>query len=191
MIKLIGFHCLCRVKSLSKGNNPKKDLSASTLNIRESAVVPLSSGLPTVSTLDSNSFDVANGTNRFGWSKHIEKEVSLPFSVDGVPSGREEVHIASLYNNYYREQNRSFTTADEDDFAEEDYEQDKRSQRKGKADTYSASGYEDKTRRVDSQTKWKDVPDTDANSLRSDEHLNALLKVRSHVSFSLHLPIDD
>ena len=168
------------MKSLSKGNNPKKDFSASTLNLRASTAVPLSSGLPTVSTVESNSFDVSNGTNRFGWSKHIEKEVSLPFSVDRVPSGGEEVHVASSYNNYYREQ-RSFTTAEEEDFAEEDYEREKRSQRKGKADTYSGSGYEDKARSVDNQTKWKDVPDRDANSLRSDDDLNALLKVRSHV----------
>ena len=189
MFKIDRLHCLCRVKSLSKGNNPKKDLSASTLNLRESTAVPLSSGLPTVSTLDS--FDVANGTNRFGWSKHIEKEVSLPFSMDCVPSGREEVHVAFSYNNYYREQGRSFTTSEEEDFVEEDYEQEKRSRRKGKADTYSASGYEDKSRRVDNQTKWKDVPDTDANSLRSDDDLNALLKVRSHVAFfSIQLMTD-
>ncbi|CAN7112382.1 unnamed protein product [Brassica rapa subsp. narinosa] len=36
-----------RVKSLSKGNGSKKDVSSSTLNLWESTKVPLSTALPT------------------------------------------------------------------------------------------------------------------------------------------------
>lgn len=171
---------MCRVKSLSKGNNPKKDLSASTLNLRESSAIPLSSALPAASTLESNNFDIANGTNRFGWSKQNEKGMPSPFNVDRVPSGREEVHVASSYTNYYMEQRRDFTTAEEDDFSDEDYEQEKWAQRRGKMDKYSVSGFEDNVPRIDAHAKWKDGPDTDASSsLRADDDLNALLKVGS------------
>lgn len=37
----------CRVKSLSKGNGSKKDVSSSTMNLRESTKIPLSTALPT------------------------------------------------------------------------------------------------------------------------------------------------
>lgn len=49
-IVLIGF--LFRVKSLSKGNNPKKDTLSSTTNLKESVAV--SSVLPTASTYDDD-----------------------------------------------------------------------------------------------------------------------------------------
>lgn len=181
-----------RVKSLSKGSNPKKDLSASTLNLRESTAVPLSSGLPTMSTLASNNFENAsNGTNRFGWSKQIDKETSVAFNTDRVPSWREEVQVATSYNNYYREQSRSFTTTEEEDFPEDDYEQEERSRRKGKAETYSTSGYEDKVQRVDTQTKWKDVADTDASNLHSDDDLNALLREEEDLVIAHRRQVED
>ncbi|KAK3028328.1 hypothetical protein RJ639_037790 [Escallonia herrerae] len=44
-----------RVKSLSKGN--KKDLLSSTLNVKESATMPLSSALPPVSTFEDDAAD--------------------------------------------------------------------------------------------------------------------------------------
>ncbi|ESQ48339.1 hypothetical protein EUTSA_v10020190mg [Eutrema salsugineum] len=43
-----------RVKSLSKGNGSKKDVSSSTVNLRESTKVPLSSTLPTPSNYDDD-----------------------------------------------------------------------------------------------------------------------------------------
>ncbi|XP_010545707.1 PREDICTED: kinesin-like protein KIN-13B [Tarenaya hassleriana] len=43
-----------RVKSLSKGNNSKKDVSSSTVNLRESTKVPLASTLPTPSNFDDD-----------------------------------------------------------------------------------------------------------------------------------------
>lgn len=182
-----------RVKSLSKGNNPKKDLSASasTLNMRESSAISLSSGLPTASTLESSNIDIANGTSRFGWSKQIEKGISSPFNIDRVPSGREEVHVASSYTNYYREQRKGSATAEEDDFSDEDYEQEKRSWRKGKTHTYSASGFEDNAQRIDAHAEWNDVPDTDARSLRSDDDLNALLKEEEDLVIAHRRQVED
>ncbi|PPR97441.1 hypothetical protein GOBAR_AA23229 [Gossypium barbadense] len=41
-----GIACLLRVKSLSKGGNPKKDALSSSLNLKESTARPLSSVLP-------------------------------------------------------------------------------------------------------------------------------------------------
>ncbi|XP_010542244.1 PREDICTED: kinesin-like protein KIN-13B [Tarenaya hassleriana] len=43
-----------RVKSLSKGNNSKKDVSSSTINLRESTNVPLDLALPTPSNFDDD-----------------------------------------------------------------------------------------------------------------------------------------
>lgn len=56
----------CRVKSLSKGNNPKKDILASTLNLKESTNVPVSSFLPTASAFE----DDLNDT----WPVQVEKQ---------------------------------------------------------------------------------------------------------------------
>ncbi|GLU22207.1 hypothetical protein SLE2022_382990 [Rubroshorea leprosula] len=43
-----------RVKSLSKGNNPRKDVLSSTLNQKESTTLPLSSVLPTASLVEDD-----------------------------------------------------------------------------------------------------------------------------------------
>ncbi|CAN8269257.1 unnamed protein product [Cochlearia groenlandica] len=43
-----------RVKSLSKGNGSKKDVSSSTVNLRESTKIPLSSTLPTPSSYEDD-----------------------------------------------------------------------------------------------------------------------------------------
>ncbi|EOA30013.1 hypothetical protein CARUB_v10013116mg [Capsella rubella] len=43
-----------RVKSLSKGNGSKKDVSSSTMNLRESTKIPLSSALPTPTNYDDD-----------------------------------------------------------------------------------------------------------------------------------------
>lgn len=55
-----------RVKSLSKGTNSKKDVGSSTLNVKESTVMPLSSALPVASTFE----DDVNDT----WAEENEKE---------------------------------------------------------------------------------------------------------------------
>ena len=46
-----------RVKSLSKGNASKKDVLSSTLNLKESTTVPLSSVLPVASTFEDDAND--------------------------------------------------------------------------------------------------------------------------------------
>jgi kinesin family protein 2/24 len=55
ILNLLSF--LCRVKSLSKGNTSKKDVLSSTLNLRESTTVPLSSVLPVASAYEDDAND--------------------------------------------------------------------------------------------------------------------------------------
>ncbi|KAA8541802.1 hypothetical protein F0562_022954 [Nyssa sinensis] len=119
-----------RVKSLSKGSNSKKDVLSSTLNLRESTNLPLSSVLPPVSTFEDG---ITNS-----WPDQVDRE--------------------------------------EFDVSEETYEQEKPSWNKnGKFEAYNLSNSEDKMRRTNDQTKWKDVPKFDAKNKQSDD-LNALLK---------------
>lgn len=54
------------MKSLSKGNNPKKDMLPSTLNLKESTTVSLSSVLPTASTYEDDITDT--------WPEQVERE---------------------------------------------------------------------------------------------------------------------
>ncbi|MBA0564475.1 hypothetical protein Golob_009416, partial [Gossypium lobatum] len=65
-----------RVKSLSKGNNFKKDMLSSSSNLRESTALPLSSSLRT-DTFEDDITDVPFEKNKFGWSKPIERDTSL------------------------------------------------------------------------------------------------------------------
>ncbi|KAM0944437.1 putative plus-end-directed kinesin ATPase [Dioscorea sansibarensis] len=166
-----------RVKSLSKGNNSKKDPSVIS-SIRESTTLPLSSSIPTFSSYEGNNTDISTETSKYGWPKLNDKETSSQFNMDRAPNRREdrreEVSAVPSYTNYYKEQSRGSTPAEDSDFSEEAYEQSK-PLRRGKVETYSAP-LEDKVRRVDQQPKWKDVPQVDANSFYSDEDLNALLK---------------
>jgi kinesin family protein 2/24 len=55
ILNLLSFHS--RVKSLSKGNASKKDVLSSTLNLKESTTVPLSSVLPVASTFEDDAND--------------------------------------------------------------------------------------------------------------------------------------
>ncbi|CAH8353755.1 unnamed protein product [Eruca vesicaria subsp. sativa] len=76
-----------RVKSLSKGNGSKKDVSSSTLNLRESTKVPLSTALPTPSNYDddvnetwgeeNDDFDASDyEQEKQMWKKNVKPEVS-------------------------------------------------------------------------------------------------------------------
>ncbi|PIA65044.1 hypothetical protein AQUCO_00100491v1 [Aquilegia coerulea] len=141
-----------RVKSLSKGTTSKKDPLLSTLNIRESTTLPLSSIAPTVSSIENNIYDVPNEHNRFGWSKQTERE-TLSHSMDRVSSGRE----------------------DDFDFSEEFYKPEKPSWKNSKQDSFRIPPLEDKTRKTDAQPKWKEHQDFD-NDLSADDDLSALLK---------------
>ena len=78
----------CRVKSLSKGNGSKKDVSSSTLNLRESTKVPLSTALPTppsnyeddVNEMwneENDDFDASDyEQEKQMWKKNVKPEVS-------------------------------------------------------------------------------------------------------------------
>ncbi|CAK7356686.1 unnamed protein product [Dovyalis caffra] len=55
-----------RVKSLSKGNTSKKDVLSSTLNLKESTTVPLSSVLPVASTFEDDANDA--------WAEQDERD---------------------------------------------------------------------------------------------------------------------
>ncbi|XAR67719.1 Plus-end-directed kinesin ATPase [Bertholletia excelsa] len=55
-----------RVKSLSKGNNSKKDALSSTLNLKESIAMPLSSVLPSGPTSEDDIGD--------SWPDHVERD---------------------------------------------------------------------------------------------------------------------
>ena len=83
------------MKSLSKGN--KKDTSSSTLNLRESTTIPLSSSLPRVSTYEDDIADSwpeqADGEDydaseefyepeKPTWKKNMKPEVSSYASED-------------------------------------------------------------------------------------------------------------
>jgi kinesin family protein 2/24 len=118
------------VKSLSKGNNPKKDVLSSTFNLKESTTVPLSS-VP---------------------ASNFEDEVS-----DSWPEQTER---------------------DDFDASEESYEQGKPLWKKnGKLEPCNLSTSEDKIRKPNGHTKWKDVPKVESKNLHLDDDLNALLQV--------------
>ncbi|XP_058074390.1 kinesin-like protein KIN-13B isoform X1 [Magnolia sinica] len=166
-----------RVKSLSKGNNSKKDLQSATLGLRDSTTVPLSSVLPTVSTFDGIMVDVSGETNRFGWSKQVQSETSLPYNVNHGLGGRDERHLASEYVDYSKEQRgRGYTTGEDFGFSQESDQQNKPSWKMGKQEPLQISAANDKTRKVNALMKWKDMEGLDANSSRPDDDLNALLK---------------
>nr|VDD52399.1 unnamed protein product [Brassica oleracea] len=76
-----------RVKSLSKGNGSKKDVSSSTLNLRESTKVPLSTALPAPSNYEDDVNEMWNEENdefdasdyeqeKQMWKKNVKPEVS-------------------------------------------------------------------------------------------------------------------
>ncbi|KAL2462682.1 ATP binding microtubule motor family protein [Forsythia ovata] len=64
--------------------------------------------------------------------------------------------------------------SDRDYYDEDSYEQEKSSWKNSKVEAYSFSNSEDKMRRTNGQTKWKEQPKLDMKS--SDDNLNALLK---------------
>ncbi|KAG9455792.1 hypothetical protein H6P81_000300 [Aristolochia fimbriata] len=163
-----------RVKSLSKGNNSKKDPLSSTFNLRDSTALPLSTVLP----VDGNSVDMLNETNRFGWSKPPQMETTLQPTMEKIFSRGDEGPHGSIYSNYSREQQvgRGYATGEEFIFPDESYGQDRQPGRKGKAETYRVLATENKLRKSEAQMKWKELPDPDANDLNADNNLNALLK---------------
>ncbi|GAB4842191.1 hypothetical protein Ancab_012149 [Ancistrocladus abbreviatus] len=111
-----------RVKSLSKGNNSKKDILLSMANLKESTTLPISSVLPTLPSLKDDASDA--------WSQQIQGE------------------------DY--------------EVSEESYEQIKLPSKK--------ITLEDKMRKANGQTKWKDLLKIDPKNIDSDDDLNDLLQ---------------
>lgn len=118
-----------RVKSLSKGSNTKKEVVTSTLNLKESTTVPLSSALPSSTMYEDDIGD--------SWHEQNEKE----------------------------------------EYDEDFYEQEKPTWKKNpKVDMYSFLNAEDKAKKTNGQTKWKEPPKSETKYSNPDDDLNALLK---------------
>lgn len=163
---------------------------SSSSNLRESTALPLSSALSAESVFDDNITSVANDKNRFGWLKQFETEPSQPFNVDRVPSGRIEGSLpASVYSDYYKGQRGGQSDIAEDDFdnSEQTYEQEKPSRMNNKKlDGYQRSVLDDK-RKIDTQVKWRDMADFEANNYHADDDLTALLKVSTFLVSDIDL----
>ncbi|GMI97722.1 hypothetical protein like AT3G16060 [Hibiscus trionum] len=151
-----------RVKSLSKGNNSKKETISSSSNLRESTTLPLASYLP-ADTFEDNITDVPFDKNKFGWSKSIQRGPSS--KVDRVPSGRREGNMAVPYSDHFKGQRGDLNGMAEDDFDyyQETYEQ-----------TYQMP-LEEKPK-IGVSTKSADPSTFDDNNSHSDDDLSALLK---------------
>ncbi|XP_072962075.1 kinesin-like protein KIN-13B [Typha angustifolia] len=166
-----------RVKSLSKGSNPKKDFPSAPL--RELSTSPLSSSLAAVSTPEGNN-DVVSEKYNSGWSKQHVKEQSPPIYVDSNPSGRGEVPLASLNSEYIKEQrSRNSSTAALSEVSEAAYG--KPLWRKGKAEAYSM---EENVRRDNAQQKWNDPPEV-------GDHLSDLLKEEEDLVIAHRKQVED
>ncbi|KAI7987741.1 Kinesin-like protein KIN-13B [Camellia lanceoleosa] len=161
-----------RVKSLSKGNNSKRDPLSSSTNLRSSIALPLTA-------LEDNILDVPCESNKFGWTKQTERESSPSFNIERVPSGRAHGNlVASLFSDNYRGQRGGGDITEDFDYTETTNEQDKPSlMMNKKLDNYQASALEDKLRKIGMQTKRRDIADVEAdNSNATIYDLNALLK---------------
>ncbi|XWS69880.1 hypothetical protein CRYUN_Cryun03dG0001900 [Craigia yunnanensis] len=179
-----------RVKSLSKGNNSKKDTLSSSSNLRESTALPLASSLPT-DTFEDNITDVPFEKNKFGWSKQIERDTS-PFKEDRVPSGRAEGNLAVPYSDYFKGQRTGLNGMAEDDFdnSEGTYEQQKMFPKiNRKAQTYQMPSLE--KRKIDALTKRVDPSTFDDNNSYSDDDLSALLKEEEDLVFVHRRQVED
>lgn len=170
-----------RVKSLSKGNNSKKDQLSSSSNIRDSVLLPLSSTATADSTIEDNIFDLPNERNKFGWSKQTEREPSQPFKVDRVPSGREAGNVvANVYSDYDKGLRSGLNGHSKNDYSyfDDTYEQGKSWMNNEKASDFSMSSLEERWKN-ETLTKKVGRPaptPTFEDYPHSDNDLNALLK---------------
>uniref|UniRef100_A0A803NZA9 Kinesin-like protein n=1 Tax=Cannabis sativa TaxID=3483 RepID=A0A803NZA9_CANSA len=168
-----------RVKSLSKGNNSKRDQLSSSSILRESTTLHLSSTLPTEPAFEDNKMYVTNEKSRFGWSKQFEKEPSPPFMVDRVLSGRIEGNFAASENSdYYKGENGgpNGITEDEFDYTGQAYEKDKPSQLNYKKAESNEKSLLEQKRKIGAHIKQRNDQEFGASNSSSDEDLIALLK---------------
>lgn len=106
-----------RVKSLSKGNNSRKDLSSSTSNLRNSVTLPLSSVSSTITRSEDVKLDrLPYETNRFGWPKQTDREFSPSLNME--PVGRSTTHLPPTVSseNYRSDYGGTDEEIMEDDF---------------------------------------------------------------------------
>ncbi|XP_065850178.1 kinesin-like protein KIN-13B [Euphorbia lathyris] len=165
-----------RVKSLSKGNNSKRD-SLSFSNLRDSTVLLSSSVLPNEASFDDNINDVPD-KNSFGWAKQIEKEPSPAFIADRIGRGRAEGNFAgSVYSDQYRNQMSGQNGIVEDafDYANRSSEQKPSWMNNKTVENYEISALDGKKRK-DAVVRSIDVSHFKENDSHSDDDLNALLK---------------
>ncbi|KAL2929223.1 Kinesin-like protein KIN-13B, partial [Bienertia sinuspersici] len=137
-----------RVKSLSKGNNSKRDLASSTVTKDTLSQSLNSGGLAQSSNLEDMTTDGLNGSGRFGWPREHEREVSLSPKVERVHSGRADNTFVSGYSDYFRGQKGGLGDMSVDD--------------------YVPATTENRMR--------KDANDFSSNNMSSDDDLNVLLK---------------
>lgn len=107
-----------RVKSLSKGNNPKKDILSSTINLKESTTAPLSSALPTTSLYedDTDAWPEQNERDDFDasedsyepekpvWKKNGKLE---QFNLPNLPSAQDQLRKPPNGQTRWKEQPKS------------------------------------------------------------------------------------
>ncbi|CAL9211654.1 unnamed protein product [Musa hybrid cultivar] len=163
-----------RVKSLSKGNN-KKDLLLATTNLRDSTMGQLSSVLPAFSDLDNKGIDISSETHPSHWSKQFAKESSLQYNLDHVPGGRDEGHVTSEYSKHSRVSSRGSSTVGVLDSSVNVYEQAIPSRKERKADAHPQLAVDNNTR-IDSHVKQKYMHKGGVDDFGSDDDLNALLQ---------------
>lgn len=153
-----------RVKSLSKGTSSfRKDTLSSSLNIRSSTPLPLSSVSTSASGSSDNPIEVANMSNRFGWPKKGEMEPSKSFTFDRVPNGQVESSSTSqVFLDKYKGRIESQVDVVEDYYEnyEETCEQNNQFQT-----------------RNSTQTNAKDTTTSQAKKSHSDKEVDAILKV--------------
>ncbi|KAH9714375.1 kinesin-like protein KIN-13B [Citrus sinensis] len=113
-----------RVKSLSKGNNPKKDILSSTINLKESTTAPLSSALPTTSPYedDTDAWPEQNERDDFDASEDSYEPEKLVWMKSGkleqfnLPSTQDQLRKPPNGQTRWKEQPKSgFKNSNSDD----------------------------------------------------------------------------
>ncbi|KAK1312514.1 Diatom spindle kinesin 1 [Acorus calamus] len=167
-----------RVKSLSKGNNSKKEFSTASSNLLESTTSPLSSMLPITSNFGSSLAGTSSEANRFGSSKQIQIEASPSFNMDRVASRRESDSLCNGDVDYFKNHRGKVCLTGEDfDSSEYPYEQEKRPWKPVKPETYTLSTVDDKMKCSDVMMRRRDMSSgVEINGLRTEDDLNVLLQ---------------
>ncbi|XP_071911000.1 kinesin-like protein KIN-13B [Coffea arabica] len=177
-----------RVKSLSKGNSSKRE-PLSTLNLRSSTPVALSSISQVVSGSEDNVFGGLQNQelSKLGWPKQQERESSLSSNIERVPSSQAQSNLAATVHieNHKqfgpsidrvpsgRAQWSSLVHTNEDNFDGSKGISDHASWSiNPKLDSHQLRNIDDKTGNV----KYGDPSELEPSSLIAEDDLTALLK---------------